>query len=469
MVLVAPSARGIWAVMPHEVPTDRLLKNATRYVKEHPKESHGYYVLGRLHSMAFATGADKLRISRSPALPEEQEDPDPLPKFIPWESILVPRGKRPTTSELRDHLREAIRNYRRATELDARNALAWLGLGWVLEEASTLGEPFATPGEGPSEPLDREARSRVRGLIVRLGAAGSADRESAMKSLAGELPAALPLLDEAAPRAEPEARARILDLVARYWQDRALSAYRRAYELALEADRKRSFRGPGANEIISLDAAEAIRRIFGRRPLTDAARAELGRIEEQTKGLPRGVPITPLIFSFEAARPLEELLDPSRYVRFDLAGDSRSAAWPWLQPGTALLVWDPAGTGRITSGRQLFGSVTWWIFWENGYEPLALLDDDGDGWVAATELTDLAVWRDRNGNGVSDPGEVIPAAQAGIARLAARPAGRSREIPWNPRGLATTDGRVLPTYDWTPCPLRPIGRGCDPVRPGVPE
>ena len=55
MALVAPAARGNWAVMPHEVPVDRLLKNASRYIQEHP---------------------------------------DALPQFLPWESILVLRADR---------------------------------------------------------------------------------------------------------------------------------------------------------------------------------------------------------------------------------------------------------------------------------------------------------------------------------------------------------------------------------------
>jgi hypothetical protein len=468
MALVVPAARGTWAIRPREVPVDRLLENANRSVREHPKEAHGYYVLGRLHSMAFATGADRLQVSQSWSREGQQEDPNALPRFLPWESILVRRGNRPTSSTLRDHLRESIRNYRKATELDPQQPLAWLGLGWVLEEASTLEEPFATPDEGPSEPLGGAARARVRGLLVRLDGARLADRDAAAEALARELPAALPLLAEAASRAEPEARARIAKVAARYWQDRALAAYRRAYELSLETDRKQRYHGPQANALISLDATESIRRIFRRRTLTGDELAELARIAEQTKGLPRGPAITPLIFSIESAQPLEDLLDPSRRVRFDLAGDGRPAVWPWLRPRTALLVWDPAGTGRITSGRQLFGSVTWWVFWSHGYEPLALLDDDGDGWVAGRELAGLAVWRDRNGDGRSDPDEVIPAAQAGIARLAARPDGRYGAIPWNPRGLATTDGRLLPTYDWTPTPLERSGLRQSPLTPQPP-
>ena len=178
------------------------------------------------------------------------------------------RGNRPTTSTLRDHLRESIRNYRKATELDPRQALSWLGLGWVLEEASTLEEPFATPDEGPSEPLGGVDRARIRGLLVRLGGGRLADRDAAAEALARELPAALPLLAEAASRAEPEARARIAKVAARYWQDRALVAYRRAYELSLEKDRRAPIRDPAANSLISVDAADSIRRIFRRRPLT---------------------------------------------------------------------------------------------------------------------------------------------------------------------------------------------------------
>ncbi|MBT3202234.1 MAG: hypothetical protein HN350_20220, partial [Phycisphaerales bacterium] len=49
-------------------------------------------------------------------------------------------------------------------------------------------------------------------------------------------------------------------------------------------------------------------------------------------------------------------------VRFDLDGDGRAQSWPWVKPTTGILVWDPSGQGRITSGQQLFGSVTIWMF-----------------------------------------------------------------------------------------------------------
>ncbi len=36
------------------VPVNRLIINTTKYIKAHPKDSQGYYLLGRLHSFAFA-------------------------------------------------------------------------------------------------------------------------------------------------------------------------------------------------------------------------------------------------------------------------------------------------------------------------------------------------------------------------------------------------------------------------------
>lgn len=73
---------------------------------------------------------------------------------------------------------------------------------------------------------------------------------------------------------------------------------------------------------------------------------------------------------------------------------------PGSQPDTALLVWDEDGRGDVPSGRELFGSVTWWIFWNNGYEALKSLDNDNNGWLEDLELIGVAVWRDQNSNGV---------------------------------------------------------------------
>jgi hypothetical protein len=108
-------------------------------------------------------------------------------------------------------------------------------------------------------------------------------------------------------------------------------------------------------------------------------------------------------------------------VKFDLDGTGRPQTYPWLRPDAAFLVWDPQHTGRITSGRQLFGNVTWWMFWNDGYQAMAALDDNHDGWLTGCELAGLALWFDVNQNGVSDPGEVIPIDKTDIEGIAVLP------------------------------------------------
>jgi hypothetical protein len=120
-----------------------------------------------------------------------------------------------------------------------------------------------------------------------------------------------------------------------------------------------------------------------------------------------------------------------------------------VKPGAGILVWDPERTGRITSGRQLFGSATWWIAWDDGFEPLAALDDDGDGLLSGDELDGISVWTDRDGDAVSDPGEVVPAREAGIAALVVRGVTTLEGVPAHPRGIVMRDGSTRPAYDWT--------------------
>ena len=65
------------------------------------------------------------------------------------------------------------------------------------------------------------------------------------------------------------------------------------------------------------------------------------------------------------------------------------------------------------------------------------------------ELDGIAIWRDENGNGISDAGEVKPLREWGIGRLETR--GILRDgVLCNPRGALRGDGASLPTYDWTP-------------------
>ena len=134
--------------------------------------------------------------------------------------------------------------------------------------------------------------------------------------------------------------------------------------------------------------------------------------------LPRWV--TPLVVPLDDDVALRDLIDPQARVLFDADGSGIPRPWSWIRPKAAWLVFDRNGQGRITSALQWFGSVTFWLFWHNGYEALRSLDDNGDGAVSGRELQGLAIWRDENANGVSEPGEVRPATSWGSSPCPAR-------------------------------------------------
>lgn len=166
--------------------------------------------------------------------------------------------------------------------------------------------------------------------------------------------------------------------------------------------------------------------------------------------LPRA--ITPILIANSAGARLPQLLDSEIEVEFDLDGDDEVETWPWVRPETGILVWDPERSGKITSGRQLFGSATWWMFFEDGYQAMDALDDNRDGRLAGGELPGLAIWRDRNSNGVSDPGEVTPVEEIGLEWLVTRPDKPTNGVLQARRG-ASIRGNTLPTFDWIVAPV----------------
>lgn len=190
------------------------------------------------------------------------------------------------------------------------------------------------------------------------------------------------------------------------------------------------------------------------RPMLDPAadKEELERLaavaaEEQR--LPRAV--TPIVVPLRNGMAADDLIDRAHTVAFDADGSALERRWTWIGKDAGWLVFDRHGTGRVTSARQLFGSVTFWMFWNNGYEPLRVLDDDQDGALRGKELAGLAIWQDGNANGVSEPGEMRPLAEWNIVALSWAPLIEDDEsdvyIASSPAGVTFTDGTARPTYD----------------------
>lgn len=320
----------------------------------------------------------------------------PLPE-VPAHSSLIPPPRnrtKPLSARTLTYLSDALRNYQQATVLSSADGLTWLGLGFQCEEAL----PF--------------------------------------------------------PKAIVQASVALNDrsLDAEKLRQRGLLAYRKAYALTVKKDSSETV-GP-ANPV-SVEAAQGILRLQANRSLSSEDQKEVAEMRQRIttfQNQPRMV--TPILISFERQASLTDLLAPEKHVGFDLAGDGLGRKWSWVKPTTGILVWDPQHTGKITSGLQLFGSVTWWLFWKDGYEPLAALDNNRNGWLEDKELQGIAVWFDRNGNGISDKGEVVSLSALSIKRIAAHAAKVDDGVPVNQEGIQLRDGSSLKTFDWMPSSIK---------------
>ncbi len=167
---------------------------------------------------------------------------------------------------------------------------------------------------------------------------------------------------------------------------------------------------------------------------------------------PPAVYVTPIIVPLKAHDGFEDLVDFGSGVSFDFAGQGQQLRAGWIRTGAAWLVWDPKEKGRIDSGFQMFGSVTWVSSWDNGYRALGSLDDNGDGQLSGSELEGLSLWQDADADGVSDKGEVRSLSAHGIVSLGYGHERAETRYWVSARGVTFADGRTLPTYDWQ---LRP--------------
>ncbi len=107
---------------------------------------------------------------------------------------------------------------------------------------------------------------------------------------------------------------------------------------------------------------------------------------------------------------------------FDHNKDGLQEQTAWVGADDGLLVRDLNGDGQINNGGELFGSNTLAADGSaaaNGFRALASFDDNGDGKIDAADkvFADLRIWRDANGDGVTDDGELLTLAQAGIKAI----------------------------------------------------
>jgi hypothetical protein len=174
----------------------------------------------------------------------------------------------------------------------------------------------------------------------------------------------------------------------------------------------------------------------------------IARTKKRLTDSPPAVYLTPILVPLRAQASFDDLVDRASKVAFDFSGQGRTMQAGWLTKNAAWLVWDPKAKGRVASGFQLFGSVTWVASWDNGYNALGALDDNGDGFIAGAELDGLALWHDKNENGASDPGEVKPLATHKIAALKYTHTRVGDDLWIADEGALIENEGWRPTYDW---------------------
>ncbi len=228
--------------------------------------------------------------------------------------------------------------------------------------------------------------------------------------------------------------------------DKAIAQYRKTIELGWAKEKDMQFAGLTWHSVV----AEASGYLT---PLLDPKDEvlELATLKQRVATVRRiRRPVTPLAVPLKDGLTVNDMVDRTARVRFDADGSGELKSWSWISPDAAWLVYDQKQSGRITSSLQLFGNVTFWLFWENGYQALATLDDNCDERLVGSELRHLALWRDSNCNGISDLGEVTSLSAEGIVELSCKYTEKNQSDNYramSPNGVKFSDGRVRRTFD----------------------
>jgi len=101
-------------------------------------------------------------------------------------------------------------------------------------------------------------------------------------------------------------------------------------------------------------------------------------------------------------------------AHFDFGGDGFAERTGWVAADDGLLVWDRDGSNAIDAPDELFGNDS-----QHGFQVLAALDSNSDGRIDAadSDFVNLRIWRDLDGDGATDAGELTTLSAASVAAI----------------------------------------------------
>ena len=107
---------------------------------------------------------------------------------------------------------------------------------------------------------------------------------------------------------------------------------------------------------------------------------------------------------------------------FDHDGDGIRTATGWIAKQDGIIVRDINGNGIIDNGKELFGDNTILKNGQkaaSGLQALADLDDNADGIIDKNDavFSEIKIWQDKNGDGISTVDELVTLETAGITSI----------------------------------------------------
>ncbi|WP_129505146.1 calcium-binding protein [Bosea sp. Tri-54] len=138
-------------------------------------------------------------------------------------------------------------------------------------------------------------------------------------------------------------------------------------------------------------------------------------------------PVDPLVLDLDGDG-IELISVGASSTHFDFDGDGFSERVGWVAPDDGFLVLDRDASGSINSASELFGNEL-----VDGYTKLRELDTNQDGVInsADEQFAQLQIWRDLNGNGTSEAGELVSLSSLGIVTIGLERTPHGRPIAGN--------------------------------------